>query len=381
MKIAYISTSTVPSLTANSLHVMKMCQALVQEGHDTTLYAIRGAGDADAAIQQRYGIAEGFPIVWLKLRPHLRGYDAAAAGVLAARRRSAELIYTRSTAAAALASQFGIPTILELHDLPGGQFGPHLLRRFFGGEGCIRLVVISAALQRDLQVQFPELPLAQRCIVAHDAVDMERFHHLPRVPTARAAIGVPEQFTAGYAGSFYSGKGIELIVRLAPLMPHVRFLLMGGDAATIAGIKADLSFGATTNIAFAGFVDNARLPVYLAACDILLMPYQRKVAGSGGGNVAKYMSPLKLFEYMAAERLIIASDLPVLREVLTADNSVLCPPDDPAMWEQAIRQAIDDVEWRETHARNARRDVESHTWRRRVQLCLAADLETRARSV
>jgi hypothetical protein len=66
------------------------------------------------------------------------------------------------------------------------------------------------------------------------------------------------------------------------------------------------------------------------------MPYERSVAVSGGGDTADVCSPMKMFDYMAAGRAIISSDLPVLQEVLNEQNAVFCSPDAPDQWEQAL---------------------------------------------
>ena len=101
------------------------------------------------------------------------------------------------------------------------------------------------------------------------------------------------------------------------------------------------------------------------------MPYQRKVAiVGGGGDASAYMSPMKMFEYMATGRLIISSDLPVLREILNGTNAVLCDPEDLDAWQRGIERAMKDRAWRERLGQQARRDVEQYTWRRRVRRVL-----------
>ena len=77
-----------------------------------------------------------------------------------------------------------------------------------------------------------------------------------------------------------------------------------------------LEQGGIKNVHLTGFVPNEELPLYQAACDILLMPYEEAIAGSSGGDTARFASPMKAFEYMAAGRPILSSDLPVFREVL-----------------------------------------------------------------
>jgi glycosyltransferase involved in cell wall biosynthesis len=125
------------------------------------------------------------------------------------------------------------------------------------------------------------------------------------------------------------------------------------------------------NVIQTGFVNQNELPLYLAACDILLLPNQpSKKKSSFGDNFIRWTSPMKLFEYMAVGRLIIASDLPVLREVLNEKNAILCPPGDVESWQKAIRQCWKDKATRELLASRAKRDVGKYDWSNRVASCL-----------
>ena len=91
------------------------------------------------------------------------------------------------------------------------------------------------------------------------------------------------------------------------------------------------------------------------------------------------MSPGKMFEYMAARRLIVSSDLPVIAEVLNEGNAVLCGPEDIDAWERALSRASMDADWRERLARKARHDVERYTYRSRVRQIFTALLGTEGR--
>ena len=79
-----------------------------------------------------------------------------------------------------------------------------------------------------------------------------------------------------------------------------------------------------------------------------------------------FTSPLKLFEYMAAARPIVASDLPALREVLRdGENALLVPPEDPVALAVAIRRLQEDPALAERLAGQAARDVRAYTWEER----------------
>ncbi len=146
-------------------------------------------------------------------------------------------------------------------------------------------------------------------------------------------------------------------------------MIMGGRNNAIVDLRDRVDQRGLDNVRVLWFVPNGELPEYLAACDVLLMPYQRRVTVNGG-DTAAVMSPMKMFEYMAADRLIISSDLPVLREILDERNAVLCDPEDDLEWVEALKRAENDRNWREELARIAYQDAEKYTWRKRVRLVL-----------
>jgi glycosyltransferase involved in cell wall biosynthesis len=235
------------------------------------------------------------------------------------------------------------------------------------------LVAISQGLKYDLINGYSDLITENDVLVAHDGVDIERFNDLPEVRGARRILGLPEhRFIAGYAGHLYPGKGIETIEKLAKQLPQITFLVAGGEPDVVSKWRKKLKDVGVMNILFCGFVANTELPLYLAACEVLLLPIQRITLGSGGGNIAKWTSPMKLFEYMASRRLIIASDLPVLREILSENNAVLCQPQDINEWKRVLERSVGDMAWRKALAGNAFKDVKQYAWTRRVDKCVGA---------
>jgi glycosyltransferase involved in cell wall biosynthesis len=102
------------------------------------------------------------------------------------------------------------------------------------------------------------------------------------------------------------------------------------------------------------------------------MPYQRNVSASSGGDIARYLSPMKLFEYLACGRPILSSDLPVLREVLNPKNAVLLPPDEIEAWVAAIRELRHNPAQCAAMAAQAQQDVQQYSWEARAARILAA---------
>ena len=96
---------------------------------------------------------------------------------------------------------------------------------------------------------------------------------------------------------------MNLLVELARRFPQVSFLWVGGQPADVEAWREHLADENIGNITLTGFVENSQLPLYQAASDILLMPYEKVITGSSGGNSTTYASPMKMFEYMASKRV------------------------------------------------------------------------------
>jgi len=379
MKIALIAPTYLPARRANTLQVMKMAQAMTVLGHEIRVY-VPGKLKIPAwdELASHYGLHHPFEIEWLPVRPSLRSYDYGIRAVLRSRRWGANIWYTRLPQAAAVASSVGIPTIYEIHDLPHGTLGPYLFHRFLKGRGARRLVVITRSLREALIRETSPLPPAPFTMVAPDGVDLARYKNLPSPEIARQHLQQKQlpnlpisQFTVGYTGHLYAGRGIHLLLDIAAELGTVTFLLGGGDPEDVSRLQSEVDQRNLSNIILTGFIPNAELPAYQAACEVLVMPYQRRVAASSGGNIADYLSPMKLFEYLACGRAMVSSDLPVLREVLNPKNAVLLPPDERAAWVTALQGLKENPSQRELLATQARQDAQNFSWETRAERILA----------
>jgi glycosyltransferase involved in cell wall biosynthesis len=372
MKIACISASRIPSTTANSMQVMKACQALHQLGHDVHLFVPQNEKrQNNTDLPSLYGLKLIFPITWLPSQLQLHRYDFAFQAARKAKEMKASLAYVWLFQAGIFSLLAHIPVILELHGPPEGRFGPLAFRLFQKMPGPRRLLPITMALARHYQEHFNvRLSDPQFVRIAPNGVDLERYHNLPGPITARERLGLPQATSAEYSGHLYPGRGMELLVQLAVRFPNVSFLWVGGRQQDIHSWRELLAGKNITNISLTGFVENSRLPLYQAAADILLMPYEHVITGSSGGNSAGYASPMKMFEYMACQRAIISSDLPVIREVLNPCNAVLCPPENVNAWSQALEQLVENESHRQSIAKQAWLDVQQYTWLERARKAL-----------
>jgi len=362
MRIVCIAASFVPSNAANSIQAMKAAHALAEIGHEVTLL-VPGQKDAPwEDLRDRYGLRVPFTVEWIPENLAFRRYDYAFKAVRRARQLAPDLVYTWVMQAAVLSLGRGLPTVLELHDRVTGRFGPWLFRRFWRSTTPQRVLTNTQALKDVLIETFSLSKKADQILVGPNGVELERYQDLPDANTARKELGLPEGFTAGYTGHFYAGRGMELMLALAKDLPEIRFLWVGGQPKDVAEWQRRLQDEGVHNITLTGFVDNAVLPRYQAAADVLLMPYGTQIAGSGGGNSAEIASPMKMFEYMAAGRAIIASDLPVIHEVLNEEMAIFCPPEDEQAWQRSLRILAEDLTRNASLAANAKAAVSAYTW-------------------
>jgi glycosyltransferase involved in cell wall biosynthesis len=175
-------------------------------------------------------------------------------------------------------------------------------------------------------------------------------------------LDLPEQLTAGYTGHLYRGRGLDLIVELAKRHPEVSFLWVGGEESAVEQWRARFEERELENVRLLGFVPNDEMPMVQASCDVLLMPYEEHIEVSSGGDTVDFASPMKVFEYLAAGRAILASDLPVIREILNESNSVLLPPGDVDSWAGAMETLMSDPGQRNWLAAHAKEDALQYSW-------------------
>jgi len=109
---------------------------------------------------------------------------------------------------------------------------------------------------------------------------------------------------------------------------------------------------------------NKEIPFYLKAADVLVLPNKK-----GEDISEKYTSPLKMFEYMASKRPIVASDLPSIREILNDHNSIIMEPNDPQKLAEGIKEALNQ-DLSQKISQQAFSDVQSYTWEKRTKKIL-----------
>ena len=365
MKIAYLSSSRIPSTSASSVHVMKMCQAFARNGHDVTLFALDGTPESIPGPETRhafYGVEEIFDLCLVPPWQYVgRGWVYSWRLFRAMQALQPDLVYGRNFRACVLASVMGYPMILELHAMntvraPHDQLLFLILRR---SRGLRRIVVISMGLKVDL-VDAIGVD-ADRILVAHDGADAVGEHHRPQALKRDST-----RLQVGYVGHLYPGRGVELVSKLARRLDDMDFHLVGGQPADVQRVRRSLALPA--NVVLHGFLPYVQAEAFRAHCDVLIAPYQQKIMTAGGTETSRWFSPLKIFEYMAAGKPIVCSDLPVLREILEQGRTAwLVRPGDADGWVEALRRLAHDSQLRRRMGSAARQEwTDKYTWQGRA---------------
>lgn len=370
MKVHFLSYAQIPSIYANAVHAMKVCQSLAKAGHEVTLFCRAGKGSVADAYDY-YAVEHQFELVRCFRPPLLSGLGRVIWRRLVLRaiqsRPLPAVFYGTEPYTVSASARFGRPVVYEAHIPPEGTVPAKLLSLLFQQNNFARLVVITEALGREYRRLYPQLS-PERIVVAPDCADIPQ-------PITEGAVrevwaGRSTRLQIGYAGHLYSGRGIDVIVEIARRLPEADVHVVGGQAADLRYWRSQTED--IQNLMFHGFFPPSQVEGFRQSMDILLAPYQAAVLCEEGTNTTNWMSPMKVFEYMASRKPIVASDLPVLREVLTNDvNAWLVPPADVDAWVRALRTLAGDPALRQRLAEQAFEDiVTKFTWDRRAKLVL-----------
>lgn len=369
MKIVYISNSIIPSRMANSIHVMKMCQAFSDNGHDVVLLAPNRKEKYERAINdiyEFYGVIKNFDIkkLWY---PNIIGgaliYTISIFFYLLFNKKF-NLIYGRFLHGCYVASLLKNKVIFETHEKLFEHKNHKLIifKQLIKSRYFKKLIVISQAL-KNIYLENKYLN-ESKIQVAHDGADEVRnFNDKIKL------LGPQDNLKVGYVGHLYKGRGIEIIIECAKKINNMTFHIVGGLEKDITYWQNYIKELKLFNIYFYGFVTPKETLRYRNSFDILLAPYSNKVTIEGLGDTSKFMSPIKIFEYMSHKKAIIASDLPVIREVLNNENSILIDYDDKELWINSIKN-LSNFKNRERISNQALIDFKKFTWKNRVHLVI-----------
>lgn len=362
MKIVYIANIRFPTEKAHGIQIMNTCTALTSLDHDVELIVPYRKNPIREDASSFYGISTVFFIRRL-FCPDLLflgniGYLIHSIFFLLRvlflyAWRKDIVFYSRDAFILLPLSFFQKNIFLESHEGKNNLITRSLLKRIAG------MICITHAL-KDF---YKEQGLAQEKIcVAPDAVDLRRFSRIEDKEVTRRLLGLPnDKPIVTYVGSLtlYKWKGADVLLEAARILRDQCYVLIVGGRLNEIKSFAHLS---VDNVLFVGQQPHDKIPLYLRASDVLVLP------NKAGDEVSeRFTSPMKLFEYMASGVPIIASDLPSIREILNEQSAVLISPNDHRILAQQVIRLLENPSIGVSLAQQARQDVQVYTWDMRAK--------------
>jgi len=226
---------------------------------------------------------------------------------------------------------------------------------FINSKYIRKLICVSKALKNFYKKK------TKKSIALPDAVDIE-FYKIKKIPKNIKNIY--------YIGSFYSGRGIQLIIEIAKILKNINFILYG-----LRNDDSNNLINLPKNIKIFKFIEHSKIPTLLHKADLVLMPYSLSHIGiasiKNNINTVKYASPLKMFEYLASGTPLMASNLPVLKEILkNGYNSIIVKDNNPYSWANEIIKIQKNIKLRKVISMNAIKTAKQNTWNIRAKKIL-----------
>ncbi|MDB4992171.1 MAG: hypothetical protein JWL75_416 [Parcubacteria group bacterium] len=245
--------------------------------------------------------------------------------------------------------------VFEVHDFP--EHFLSLYRRLFKKSA---IILATNVWKKDaLAQQFPKY--LNKIVMERNGVDLSSFGVSRNKEACRRDLhlSVTAKIVV-YTGHLYSWKGVDTYLAAAKLLPDVLFVCVGGTDSDLAIYKT--RYADVPNILFVGQVPHDHVPLWQAAADVLCLPNTARELIS-----VRYTSPMKLFEYMASGRPIVASKIASIQEVLPETAGFFFTPDSAESLVVALTNALNDEEDAVRRAGLARSLVEQFSWDERTK--------------
>ena len=370
--ICLIFHGRFPSEKAASLFVAKNAEAFGNHGHQVTLLVPRRVGRMLCDPYEQYGVTKNFRVVYLPIIdifmvPFLGRIAFFVSLLTFSLSVVAYALYT-GTNKTMFYSNENIPlyvlsflfkhTFYEMHDFPEKKmsrvFYSYFLRRMKWILIHNQWKLDEARKQFDLQ--------KEKLLLQMNAVDINEFDIRLTKREAREKLGLSLQERVGvYTGHLYGWKGVHTLADSVKFLDeHVRVFFVGGTENDIEAFRE--KYQHMPQIVITGHKPHSEISVWQKAADVLVIPNTAKE------KISKYYtSPMKLFEYMASSRPIVATDIPSIREIIGPDEAFICQPDDAQSMADAIMSALLHEEKSLRKAQMALQKVQEYTWDKRAQ--------------
>lgn len=360
MNICYIHTADFSEHKGSSIHVKELVKHLSQHHH---VYLIVDIWDGTPM--------DSIEIIELRClrKPYIcwRMLCTLQALFRLLNRENIDLFYAKSPLEGAIAGCmskiFRIPFIYEVNGLIGEEYeimkakpllkyGSQILERI-ALKKATHLICVTPWIKKILEGRGIE----KKMDVIQNGADIQVFHPIEE---ARKMLGLdPHSFLVGYTGTLKAWQGLEYLLAAVPHVlqkEQVTVLIVGGGELKQWLLKTVCQMKLNDHVRLYDEVDHAQVPTYISACDVCML--LKKPLSSG-------YSPLKLYEYMACQRPVVASRLHGFECLEAEQAGFLVNPENPEEVADAIITLLKDEALRKKMGENGRAYVEKyHTWKK-----------------
>ena len=318
MKICYISNSAAPSMNASSLQTSQLCESLSKLGHEVKLILPDTGYEKDYF--KYYRIKKKFEIKRLKFFKTfpvgINYYLFSFFSVFVSETKKNDFYITRNFFTSLILSILKKKHILEIHDDINieGRIVQFLVKnlKILNLRYVNKIITTTHALKKAYVTKYKVY--SYKIQVLHNASSLK--------PRFKASSKVKKKLNIGYFGSLFKSRGINLIIKLSNLDKNNQYFIYGGSKEQINILKKKYK---NKNLNLSPYVPYSQIEKKINKIDLCLLPYTSKITVSGNvGDISQYTSPLKIFDYMITGKLIVCSNLKVIREILKdKKNSLL----------------------------------------------------------
>ncbi len=391
MHIVYIDPHAVPDTCPEAMQILQTVDGMAQTGISITLVTppVRTRTVAEDILGRP--LHPGVRLLplddlrdrwWYPARSGKHFYRQARRLVSGLKGVDGLLVRNLKLAEALLSVKNRPPMVFETHEIFARTFAeerPHpfwkerrklaALRRrehaiYAGSEG---VAALTQWLVDDLREEYGvNTPMR----VVPDGVDLSAAENAVFSPSTD---GGPARLL--YLGSLHPWKGVNCLLDALPAIEQACLIIAGGPSQRIAELKAQAEMlGVAGRVVFMGEVPPARRFEVIAGADICMLPLTNTAIGS------RYTSPLKLFEYMAMGKPVVAADVPALRSVIVSgENGILTPVDNPAQLAAAVNRLLQSPGQLKVLGEAARKSAQDYSWEARAHLLAGFFTELKGR--
>tara|TARA_B100000886_G_C20424832_1_gene493398 strand:- start:2241 stop:3323 length:1083 start_codon:yes stop_codon:yes gene_type:complete len=306
-KITYISELCLPSNSGYAHHVLKICDSFSKK-FETHLFVISN-NKSFLKFKKEYLLKRSFKIYSYSKKEKNNFFIRLLFSFYVLKNIDKKsLIISRGLIPSLILSLFGIKNILELHHPPKGLSSYiFYLYRLLKLDRDLEYIFLHKNIKKELKIK--------KGIILDDACDLSDFKFKK----------LKVKYEYCYVGSLFRGKGLERIVELANYFPKKKFHVFG-DVKTIDRSLNKNQINSLKNLYMHNFKNYRSIPHILMSSKFLLLPYLNKISvNSKNLEVSNFTSPLKMFDYLASGKIIIASNLKVYSHILKNNFNCLMP--------------------------------------------------------